>query len=124
MGIQTALDAVQNADRVVDALRLADDLAFEAASTGGARTIRILGGAIGAGDGDQLTTIAAIHALARVFDLSIGVVEATGRQRHVLAVARDAARAVVHHHLGLFRPRHRSQDVSGRRLRGRRPPHR
>jgi glycosyltransferase involved in cell wall biosynthesis len=74
MGIQTALDAVVNAERVVDALRLSDDLAFEAASTGGARTIRILGGAIGSGDGDQLTTIAAIHALARVFDEQADVV--------------------------------------------------
>ncbi|AMM20652.1 hypothetical protein AX769_11490 [Frondihabitans sp. PAMC 28766] len=74
MGIQTALDAVQKAERLADALRLADDLAFEAARTGGVRTIRILSGAIGAADGDQLTAIAATHALAQVFDEQADVV--------------------------------------------------
>lgn len=66
MGIQTSLDALQSADRLIDAMRLADDLAFEAGRTGGVRTIRLLATALG-GD-DQLTAIAATHALAEVVD--------------------------------------------------------
>ena len=42
VGILTSLDAVRQADRLVDAMRLADDLAFEASRDGGARTIRVL----------------------------------------------------------------------------------
>lgn len=66
MGIQTSLDAVREADRLIDAMRLADDLAFEAGRTGGVRTIRLLADAIGSDD--QLTAIAATHALAEVVD--------------------------------------------------------
>ncbi|GMA28912.1 glycosyltransferase [Arenivirga flava] len=66
MGIQTALDAVRDAPRIIDALHLADELAFEAAREPGPRTIRILTAAI-AGD-DQVTAIAAVHALAGSFD--------------------------------------------------------
>ncbi|MBC7590534.1 MAG: glycosyltransferase [Salinibacterium sp.] len=66
MGILTALDAVRQATRLVDALRLADELAFEASREGGVRTIRILKTAI-AGD-NQLLSIAATHALARIYD--------------------------------------------------------
>ncbi len=66
MGIQTSLDAVQHADRLIDALRLADDLAFEASRDGGERTIRVLRDAL-MGD-DQLVAIAATHALAQIFD--------------------------------------------------------
>ncbi|MGF1647141.1 MAG: glycosyltransferase [Kineosporiaceae bacterium] len=66
MGIQTALDAVERAERIVDALRYADDLAFEASRDGGPRTVRVLSGAL-TGD-DQLTAIAAAHALGRVVD--------------------------------------------------------
>lgn len=66
MGIQTSLDAMREADRLVDALRLADDLAFEANREGGARTIRLLSAALG--DDDQIAAIAAVHALAQVFD--------------------------------------------------------
>ncbi len=72
MGIQTALDAIHQADRIVDAMRLADDLAFEASRDGGARTIRVLTGAL-RGD-DQLVAIAATHALAQVFDEQAEVV--------------------------------------------------
>ena len=72
MGIQTALDAVLGADRLVDAMRLADDLAFEAGRDGGARTIRILASAVH-GD-DQLGAIAATHALAQVYDEQADVV--------------------------------------------------
>jgi glycosyltransferase involved in cell wall biosynthesis len=66
VGIQTSLDAVQQADRLVDALRLSDELAFDASRDGGARTIRVLKSAL-AGD-DQLAAIAATHALAQIFD--------------------------------------------------------
>ncbi len=66
MGIQTALDAVRSAPRIIDALHLADELAFEAAREPGPRTIRILAAAI-AGD-DQVTAIAAVHALASGYD--------------------------------------------------------
>jgi glycosyltransferase involved in cell wall biosynthesis len=72
MGIQTSLDAIQNADRLIDSMRLADDLAFDAGRTGGARTIRILTAAL-SGD-DQLSAIAATHALAEVFDEQADVV--------------------------------------------------
>ena len=66
MGILTALDAVRQATRLVDAIRLADDLAFEASREGGVRTIRVLKSAI-AGD-NQLVAIAATHALAGIYD--------------------------------------------------------
>jgi glycosyltransferase involved in cell wall biosynthesis len=66
MGIQTSLDAVRGAEHIVHAMRLADDLAFEANRDPGARTIRILTGALA--DADQLVAIAATHALAQVFD--------------------------------------------------------
>ncbi|MCS5736008.1 glycosyltransferase [Herbiconiux daphne] len=66
MGIQTSLDAVRAATRLVDSMRLADDLAFEANRDPGARTIRILTQALD--DDDQIVAIAATHALAQVFD--------------------------------------------------------
>lgn len=72
MGIQTSLDALQNADRLIDAMHLADDLAFEAGRSGGVRTIRLLTNAL---DGDdQLVAIAATHALAEVGDEQADVV--------------------------------------------------
>ncbi|GIG29745.1 glycosyltransferase [Cellulomonas marina] len=66
MGIQTALDALRAADRIVDAVRLADELAFEASRDPGARTVRVLRGALD--DGDQLAAVAAVHALGAVAD--------------------------------------------------------
>ncbi|MGA1836239.1 glycosyltransferase [Herbiconiux sp. 11R-BC] len=66
MGIQTSLDAVRTAERLVHAMDLADDLAFEANRDPGARTIRILTAALA--DDDQIVAIAATHALAQVFD--------------------------------------------------------
>jgi glycosyltransferase involved in cell wall biosynthesis len=66
VGVQTALDAVIQAPTIVDAMRLADDLAFEAGRDPGVRTIRVLAQALG-GD-DELAAIAATHALAEVFD--------------------------------------------------------
>ncbi|KQS17643.1 glycosyltransferase [Frigoribacterium sp. Leaf186] len=72
MGIQTSLDAIHEADRLVDSMRLADDLALDAARTGGARTIRVLRGALESDD--QLVAIAATNALAQVFDEQADVV--------------------------------------------------
>jgi len=66
VGILTSLDAVQQADRLVDAMRLADDLAFEASRDSGVRTIRVLTTALASDD--QLVAIAATHALAGIFD--------------------------------------------------------
>lgn len=66
MGILTSLDAVQQADSLVDSMRLADDLAFEASRDSGARTIRVLTGALGSDD--QVVAIAATHALAGIID--------------------------------------------------------
>ncbi|MDF2575792.1 MAG: glycosyltransferase [Agromyces sp.] len=70
MGVQTALDAVSAAPSIVDAMRLADDLAFEAGRDPGVRTLRVLGQAL-RGD-DELAAIAATHALAEVFDGEAG----------------------------------------------------
>ncbi|GAA4364406.1 glycosyltransferase [Paeniglutamicibacter cryotolerans] len=66
MKIQHCLDAVKNADRLIDALRLAEELAFEASRDAGTRNIRLLRSAIGSED--QLVAIAATHALAQVLD--------------------------------------------------------
>ncbi|WP_439592802.1 glycosyltransferase [Microbacterium sp.] len=66
MGVQTALDAVREAPGIIDAMRLADDLAFEAGRDPGVRTLRVLGSAL-AGE-DQVAAIAAVHALAEMFD--------------------------------------------------------
>ncbi|GAA1996146.1 glycosyltransferase [Microbacterium pumilum] len=66
MGVQTALDAVRDAPGIVEGIRLADDLAFEAGRDPGVRTLRVLATALN-GD-DQVAAIAAVHALAEVFD--------------------------------------------------------
>src|SRR6188472_822581 len=66
MGVQTALDAVRDAPGIVEAIRLADDLAFEAGRNPGLRTLRVLASALN-GD-DEVAAIAAVHALAQVFD--------------------------------------------------------
>lgn len=70
MGVQTALDAVTGADAIVDAMRLADDLAFEAGRDPGVRTLRVLAGAL-RGD-DEIAAIASTHALAGMFDREAG----------------------------------------------------
>jgi glycosyltransferase involved in cell wall biosynthesis len=70
MGVQTALDAVRHAPSLIDAMRLSDDLAFEAGRDPGVRTIRVLADAV---DGDdQLVAIAAVHALGGVIDRDAG----------------------------------------------------
>ena len=66
MGVQTALDAVRGAPGIVEAIRLADDLAFESGRDPGVRTLRVLATALN-GD-DQVAAIAAVHALAEIFD--------------------------------------------------------
>ena len=66
MGIQTSLDAVLGAERLVDAMRLADELAFEASREPGARTLRILSGALRGPD--AVVAIAAVHAIGAIVD--------------------------------------------------------
>ena len=66
MGIQTSLDALRAARRIVDAMRLADELAFESSRDPGVRTIRVLTAALD--DTDQLSAIAAVHALGTIAD--------------------------------------------------------
>lgn len=66
MGILTALDSVADARRLVDAMRLADELAFEASRDSGLRTIRVLVAALASEN--QVVAIAATHALAGIFD--------------------------------------------------------
>lgn len=66
MGIQTSLDALRAAGRIVDAMRLADELAFESSRDPGVRTIRVLTAALD--DTDQLSAIAAVHALGTIAD--------------------------------------------------------
>ncbi|MBG0738009.1 glycosyltransferase [Paeniglutamicibacter antarcticus] len=72
MRVQNCLDALKKADRLVDALRLADDLAVEASRNGGVRNIRILRSAIGSKD--QIVAIAATHALAQMVDEEADIV--------------------------------------------------
>ena len=72
MGILTALDALKHAPRLIDAMRLADDLAFEASRDSGVRTIRVLATALG--DDDQVVAISATHALATIVDDHAGVI--------------------------------------------------
>ncbi len=72
MGIQTSLDAIVQSDRLIDAMRLADDLAFEASRDGGTRTIRVLSNALATDD--SVVAIAATHALGQVFDEQVDTV--------------------------------------------------
>jgi glycosyltransferase involved in cell wall biosynthesis len=62
--IRKCLDAVKNADRLVEVLRLADELAVEAGRDSGLRNIRVLLSAIESTD--QIAAIASIHALAHI----------------------------------------------------------
>ncbi|MBB2976255.1 glycosyltransferase involved in cell wall biosynthesis [Microbacterium endophyticum] len=66
MGVQTALDAVLQTPSIVDAMHLADDLAFEAGRDPGVRTLRVLNTAIRGTD--EVAAIAAVHALAEIYD--------------------------------------------------------
>src|SRR5664279_739640 len=67
MALHAALAKVRDAPFILDAIRAADALTGEAGSDGGPHAVTVLAGAIGDGD-DQLTAIAAMHALGAVFD--------------------------------------------------------
>lgn len=66
MGIQTAMDRITESGSIIEAMRAADDLAFEAGRDPGLRTLRVLSAAIAADD--DLAAIAAVHALAEMND--------------------------------------------------------
>ncbi|WP_440711382.1 glycosyltransferase [Herbiconiux sp. YIM B11900] len=66
MGIQTSLDGVRESARIVEAMRAADDVAFEASREPGLRTLRILTRAL-EGD-DDVVAIAATHAFGQIVD--------------------------------------------------------
>ncbi|MBP2457177.1 glycosyltransferase involved in cell wall biosynthesis [Clavibacter michiganensis] len=67
MGIQTSLDQVAQAARILDVMQEADELTVAASRDGGGRAVRLLARAA-ADPADQLTAVAAIHAIAQVFD--------------------------------------------------------
>ena len=67
MGTHTALDAMRSAGSILDGIRAADALTIAASRDGGIRSVRLLAQAI-ADPTDQLTAIAAVHALAQVFE--------------------------------------------------------
>src|SRR4051794_18859038 len=70
--LQAVLDEVRTAPRVIDVVRDAGRLAATAAHQGGPDTVRLLSDAV---DGpDELTAVAAVHALAGVFDDSADAV--------------------------------------------------
>ena len=64
--LRRALDEVQQAPFVVDVLRSGDRLAEAAAAEGGPEAVSLLAAVIH--EPDELTAVAAVHALARVFD--------------------------------------------------------
>ena len=66
MALQFALAKVREAPFILDALRAADDLVVAACQDGGPHAALILARAIR--DDDQVTAIAAVHALGAVFD--------------------------------------------------------
>ncbi len=67
MALQAALAKVMDAPFILDAMRAADALTLAAGHDGGPHAVRVLTSAI-ADDGDQVTAIAAVHALGAVFD--------------------------------------------------------
>lgn len=66
LSLQRVLEEVQQAPFVVDVLRSADRLAAAAAGADGPEPVRLLAAVIN--EDDELTAVAAVHALARVFD--------------------------------------------------------
>jgi glycosyltransferase involved in cell wall biosynthesis len=66
LSLPRTLDEVQQAPFVVDVLRCGDRLAAAAGTEGGPESVRLLAAAIH--ERDELTAVAAVHALARVFD--------------------------------------------------------
>ena len=73
MGTLAALDALRAAPSILDGIRCADDLTLAASQDGGPRAVRLLARAT-TDRSDQLGAIAAVHALAQVFDQSADVV--------------------------------------------------
>ena len=67
MATHTALDDQRSAATLLEGIRRADDLTVAASRDGGARAVRLLAQAA-TDPSDQLTAIAAVHALAQVFD--------------------------------------------------------
>ncbi len=66
LSLRHTLDEVQQAPFVVDVLRSGDRLAAAAAGESGPEPVRLLAAVIH--EDDELTAVAAVHALARVFD--------------------------------------------------------
>ncbi len=66
LSLRRTLDEVQQAPFVVDVLRSGDRLAAAAGGEGGPESVRLLAAVIH--ERDELTAVAAVHALARVFD--------------------------------------------------------
>ncbi len=93
VGIQTAMDAISRADRIVDALRLADELAFEASRDGGVRTIRLLTTAL---DSDEPRNAARTVQLMRLKYVVLTSVNrddlADGGAAHFAACVREIKR--------------------------------
>ena len=67
MGTHTTLDEIRQAGSILAGIRSADDLTIAASRDGGNRAVRLLAQAA-LDPTDQLTAIAAVHALAQVFD--------------------------------------------------------
>jgi len=67
VGPHTALDVMRQSGSILAGMRCADELTVAASRDGGARAVRLLAAAA-VDPGDQLTAIAAVHALARIFD--------------------------------------------------------
>ncbi|MGS0688025.1 hypothetical protein ACVBEQ_23185 [Nakamurella sp. GG22] len=67
MALHAALAKVQDAPFILDAIRASDGLTEAARLDGGPHAVKILSAAI-ADDSDQVTAIAAVHALGAVFD--------------------------------------------------------
>jgi glycosyltransferase involved in cell wall biosynthesis len=64
VGIQRALDEVRRATSILDGIRRADGLSIAASRDGSSRAVRILAAATNSAD--QLSAIAAVHALGQV----------------------------------------------------------
>jgi len=67
VGTHTSLDSMREAGSILAGMRSADDLTIAASRDGGNRAVRLLAQAA-LDDTDQLTAIAAVHALAQIFD--------------------------------------------------------
>ena len=72
LSLRRTLDEVKQAPFVVDVLRSGERLAAAAAREGGPESVRLLAAVVH--DRDELTAVAAVHALARVFDDGADVV--------------------------------------------------